>query len=402
MSLFVGARIIFALSQWAIIAGLSKVAGLSLVGAYGAALAVVTPIFTLAAMGMRQAAATDIRHEFSTSVYLTARLISGVVAILMTAGVGLILFGPTLTYWICLALAPVKFMEATAELRYGLLQKHDRHGAIAVSMIVRSLANIGCILAGYALTGSIITALLINAAAVLAVSLALEGPLLRKLTATEPKLAWQARLGQAARLIRQCFPLGVSAFLITSLHALPRLVVERMLGLEAAGVFTVFSMTFQAVANLVQVAGVSAITRIARDFHSTARKQTAGLVLKISGALILLNIVGTLAATPISKPLIGLVFSAPISEAWALFIALSLASSFRYAGEIARLPVSAARRFGLQVKIDLALLAAAVPSTLGLTAQYGSWGAAMATGATGLVFYVSYAVATARLARSVA
>jgi len=400
MSLFVGARVIFALSQWAIIAGLSKVAGLSLVGAYGAALAVITPIFTLAAMGMRQAAATDIHHEFPTRVYLTARLISGVVAILLAAGVGLILFGPSLTYWICLALAPVKFMEATAELRYGLLQKHDRHGAIAVSMIVRSLANIACILVGYVLTGSIIAALLINGVAVLAVGLVLEGPMLHRLSAAEPKLALRAMLGQAARLIRQCFPLGISAFLVTTLHALPRLAVERMLGLEVAGVFTVFSMTFQAAANLVQVAGVSAITRIARDFRSAAKAGTAGLVLKVSGALIGLNVAVTLAVIPISQSMLSLMFSPQIGEAWALFIALSLASSFRYAGELARLPVSAARRFGLQLKIDLALLAAGVPCILALTALHGSWGAALATGATGLAFYASYALTTARLSRS--
>ena len=77
--------LVFSLSQWGIISAIAKIGGAEKVGIYALALAVVSPVFSLANLNLRSVQSTDIHRQYTFIQYRNLRLLTSFTALMVIA-----------------------------------------------------------------------------------------------------------------------------------------------------------------------------------------------------------------------------------------------------------------------------------------------------------------------------
>src|SRR5262245_26234 len=83
---FVG-NLVYAASQWAMLAVLAKLGNPVMVGQFALALSISAPVIMFTNLALRQVQATDARRDYSFGIYLGLRLITTALSLLIVAGI---------------------------------------------------------------------------------------------------------------------------------------------------------------------------------------------------------------------------------------------------------------------------------------------------------------------------
>jgi|GEM_PF-3080445 len=151
-----------ALSQWLMVWTLSYGATALAVGQFGIAMAWLSPIFGLSGLQLRSLLATECDIEASVSAYQTLFCIGLVVAMVLVLATVVIESGnPDLAYVVATA-SLLKFAEAFADYRYGMLLQAGRSLNIAVSQCMRAVLAVVSFSATCWLTSNLIWALCVS------------------------------------------------------------------------------------------------------------------------------------------------------------------------------------------------------------------------------------------------
>src|SRR5215203_2877989 len=263
---------VYALTQWGMIVVLAKLGTPKMVGQFALALALTAPVIMFTNLNLQVVQATDARNHYRFQDYLSLRLITTTVALLLILGLVFVADHKLETAPIILLVGLAKAFEAVSDIFYGLLQKHERMDRVAKSMILKGIFSLSMLAIVVYFTNSLVWGI-ISLAFVWAIVLfgydTYSGAhILTILPQTTDKIV-RAKTRPAsllrpnwapiilAKLAWLALPLGLVMALISLNMNIPRYFVEGYLGEHELGIFAAIAY--------IMVAGQTAVTALGQS-----------------------------------------------------------------------------------------------------------------------------------------
>jgi O-antigen/teichoic acid export membrane protein len=366
---------VYALSQWSVLVILARLAAPETVGRYAVGLAVCAPVLLLANLSLRTVQVTDARGEHRFADHLTLRLLTCAGALAVIAVTGAVIGGETGLVVLLVGIA--KAVDALADVCFGLFQRHERLVHVAVSLIVNGLGTVTLTGGIYAVTGSLPWAVTGSiGASVLAVLCCLvpaRALLARDITA---RAVAAARRESVVSLARIALPLGIASAL-TSLSAnLPLYAVHELLGTREAGIFAALAYVGLAATTVISAVGQAVLPGLSRLYANGDRAGLLWLLGRLVGGAAVAGALAVGAVVALGRPALALVYGAPYMEHATLLAWLVAATGIGAVAWFLDAAVSAARRFGDQLRTGFLVLAVVAAAALLLVPRFGLAGAA--------------------------
>lgn len=379
------------ISQWGLLAILSKLMDVGAVGLFGLAMAVIVPVTQLFDLGLRKAQATDVAGEYHFNHYFSLRVVTSSVALLLIiligSALGVGVYGWTVVFLMALA----KVIEGQSDVFHGLFQYHGRMDYIARARMLRGPLGLSLFALGILVTGDQRVASLGLIVAAFAVFLLSDVRLARRFltvagaedgrgnlsdTDTHKAIAFVWDMKRMSALIRQVLPLGVVALLASLQMNIPRYSLEHQQGLEALGYFTAVSVLYSATARMANAMAHSASASMARGFAAADRRSVVVLYGKLGVLGLLLGVGGVLAVMIMGREILTVLYTEAYADYADILVLVMIAAAIRHLGSMWQLGIVAARRFRLHLMQYIGNIAVTAVASVLLIGPYGVAGAA--------------------------
>jgi len=395
-------KVVYTLTQFGILAVVAHLGPPEDVGAMTLASAIVTPLFFLTSMGMRDVHAVDDLDTFTRADYVALRLFGGVVAILL-AGV-LALTYQASSGWVVqattISFAFVKFFGAQSSVNHGMFQREERMDFVSASILVRGISGFAIFTLVYWYFRSLPLALACEALAWLATNVFDQRLLARLGAQTFFTELSGVRPRKVVKLLWWVLPVGVSLWLTRAGMSAPPLVLEHHADLATVGVFGAMIYLHTALSMMSGVLGSASASRMRKLYRAGEQKAFARLAMRMTLGSAALGAVGVFIAWLIGEPFLGIAFG-PEYRRGDLFVVVMLASAISITGGPLLTAISAGQAFRQRMTVSLAVAGVAVIASLLLVPPYGAIGAAWALVATTtanlLLTMLSFRLVSARI-----
>ncbi|GAB4471745.1 MAG: hypothetical protein Kow00124_09130 [Anaerolineae bacterium] len=341
---------------------LAKLGSAEMVGQFSLGLAVTAPVITLSSLGLREAQATDARHEYLFGDYLGLRISMTALAFLVIFGIVIIVGYPAEVTMVILAVGLAKAFEAISDTFYGLFQRYERMDRVALSLVIKGPLSLVALSAGVYLTDSVFWGTMGMALTWALILLgcdayngwriikACQGTDNAPLTPYSRQQTLRPRWNPATlfRLAWLTLPLGLTGLLRSLETNIPRYFVEGQLGAAILGIFTALAYFDRAGGIVVSALGRSATPRLSHYYAAKNSTAFRSLLLKMAGMGLLLGGAGVLIAAVGGKELLTL-FYRPEYARQDVFILLMAAAGMHYINQFIMCGPTAARRFRVQL-----------------------------------------------------
>ncbi|THF87144.1 lipopolysaccharide biosynthesis protein [Deinococcus sp. KSM4-11] len=367
-------NVVYAASQWGMLVVLARLATPQVVGQYSLALAVSAPVFMALNLQLRGVQATDAAQDFRFGDYLTLRLITTVLALIVL--VAMIQNYAPETHLVIGLIGLAKAFESISDVLYGRMQARERMDRIARSTLIKGPLSLLSLLLGFIWAG------LSGAAGLLATSwllllLTYDLPNARRLSTSEDSR--RGGLPVMGRLLRTALPLGVVMGLVSLSANLPRYQIEATLGTSALGIYSALAYLMVALGIVVGAVGQAASPRLARYVASGNQKSFWVLMGRMLLAGLGLGVAGVLGAAGLGRPVLFLMYGPNYAQDLPLFVWLMGAAAFSYLASFMGFGMTAARQFKQQVPLFALMVVLLWLLCRWLIPAYGLVGAAWAT-----------------------
>jgi O-antigen/teichoic acid export membrane protein len=384
---------VYSACQWGMLVLLAKLGNPQMVGQYGLAIAIATPVFALSSLQLRAVLTTDVRERIHFGEYLGFRLLTTALSLLVIGGAAIVTRHPWDSTLVILIVGVAQGLEIVSDLYYARMQFHDHMDRIAKSMIVRGVLGLAAMGAAVYLTGSVIWGVI---ALTLARALVVVGYDIRKSThvlprnVSDPKEAgqivaaaedslrprWNSRV--QVELLRTSITLGVIAMLVSLLPNIPRYFIAGSLGERALGIFTATAFLVASGNLIVNALGQSAFVRLAKHYAAGDVRRFNSLLLKLVGIAAVLGLGGIGVAVLFGRVLLTLLYRPEYAKHTDVLIAMMVAGAMTYVAGLMASAVTSARCFGRQIPLLMTAVASAAIASKVLIPTHGLLGAAFA------------------------
>lgn len=370
-------KAVFALTQFGILAVVAHLGPPEDVGAMTLASALVTPLFFLTSMGMRDVHAVDDLDRFTRADYVALRLLGGTVAVMLACLLAVTYQSSSgwLVQATTIAFAFVKFFGAQSSLNHGVFQRAQRMDFVSTSILTRGLSGLLMFTLVYWLTESLPLAMASEAAAWFGTNI-LDQRLLARLGArTRLAELVTVQLSMIGRLAWWILPVGASLWFLRMGQSAPSLVLGRYTDLATVGVFGAMTYLHTALAMMSGVLGSAAAARLRRLYRDGERRQFARLALKLTLLSSSLGATGVLIAWIGGEPILALLFGEEYMRG-DLFAVVMLASAISITGDPLLTAITAGQAFRRRMTISATVGIVAFAASFVLIPTHGAMGAA--------------------------
>jgi O-antigen/teichoic acid export membrane protein len=381
-------NVVFAASQWTIIAMIAKLGTSEMVGQYVLGLAVGAPVFLLLNMQLRSVQVTDAHSRYDFEDYFSLRLITVIV------GAGIIIVFSVIssyghsTLMVIIALTAAKVSESLSDISYGHFQKKERMDWIATSLMLRGLLGAATIVCILWLTNHLDWATFGLAVTWILILLFYDR---KQLLSSEGRVVFPPRLENSLRLTRTAAPLGIVMLLISLNVNLPRYFVEYYWNAEQLGYFGAISYVAVAASTIVYALGQASSARLAL-YGVEKRAKFVALISRLLAFSIAIGLFGVAVAVLWGQQLLSALYSPDYSRYYIPFRWIMVGTAFEYIASTCLYGITALQAYKVQVPgyAIIVLLKAYlcylwIP-TLGVT---GAAYASVAVGVTQLLIWLS-------------
>jgi O-antigen/teichoic acid export membrane protein len=367
---------VFAAVQWAIIILIARIGSPEMDGSYALALAIAAPVFMLANLNLRAFQATDIQGAFQFGEYLSVRLLTSVVAMCVVAGLCLLGIVPAAHVMVVLAVSAAKAFETLSDAFYGLFQRHEELDLVARSLVLRGCLGFIGMAGGLAIGGSLEAGATGMAAAWLLVIAVVDVPGSRRFA------GWPGlRLGRSTiDLIRRAAPLGLVMMMLAISQSIPTYVIEYALGTEQLGFYAsvaYFLVAGRIVSNAVSQSSSPRLARFLVQRNAPAFRRLLHMNLLLG---LTLGVAGVLVSILLGEQLLGLVYGQAYARYGLLLTCTMAAAGLGFMAAFLGAALTAARRFGAMVTMNLLSLVATGLLCWWAIPLFGLLGAPLAVG----------------------
>lgn len=369
-----------ALTQLALIMITAHMGQLDDVGALTLATAVVTPLFFLASLGMREVHTVDDLTHFTRSDYVALRFLGGVVALVLTTIITVTLFAGSgsLVQSTLLLLALVRFFGTQSDLNHGIFQRAERLDYVAWSILVRGSAGILGFAIAFWVWRSLPIALCFQALAWAMAYRVADLRLLERLGQRVPWAElWATDCGKVLRLAWWLLPVGLALLLARGAISVPSIALERSAGLSAVGLFGALAYVHTGLNMVANTLGSATAARLRRHIRLGEVQALRVLMRRLYGISLGVAVVSVAVAWVFGAPLLTLMFG-PEYAARALFTVIVFGSSLTLLATPLITLLTAAQVLRVRLAIAAASFGVALIASLVLIPDHGLMGAAWA------------------------
>ena len=363
----IGGQLGYVLSQMLVLSALARLRGAEAVGEFGLALALTTPAFMFVNMGGKSSQASDVTHKYSFAEYAGLVVIAAILAAVASILAGLFFAQTENALWIIVVVAATKVVESISTLSYGAFQQAGRVDKVALSLLFRGTLTVALFVLFLWLGFSTALAFCAQLLVWSVMAFVRDYPLASHMA--DGRFVWPSTdWRRIYRLARETAPLGASYVVNSLLVSLPRLFVERSVGLSAVGLLTVVNYFQQAGTMLFTAMSQAIVNRFARlrqrNSDKALRRTLKALFLFVSAC----SAIGLFLAIFAGEWVLLLVFGPEFAAAKNLLVLVAVALCARLFGVIPQSLLHAERRFTtflfrelLTVVVCAAFLAICVP-----------------------------------------
>jgi O-antigen/teichoic acid export membrane protein len=372
----------YMLCQWATLVVLARWGSPESVGQFGLALATTAPIILFTGLGLRRVFATDVQADCRFADYLGLRLVSNVAAMGLSAMVVWMAGYRAETAFVVLAMGVAKSIEATSDIVYGLFQRQGRVDFVARSLLLRGPLSVAGLGAGFLATGSVFWGVLGMGAGWLAVFGAYDWPRAARLQGSAVCVNGDAATfaRRAAALAALALPLGIVALLSSLKASIPALVIAKLLGEGALGLFMALAYFHAASNRIVTALGEAATVRLAATFAKGDERGFARLVGSMLLAALGIGAAGLGIAAVAGGPLMGLFYGSEYAAQGAVLVLIMAAACAANLQTVLDYAMTSARQFRIQPWLYGASAGLLLILCVVLVPAHGLRGAAIALG----------------------
>jgi O-antigen/teichoic acid export membrane protein len=406
-------NVVYSACQWAMLVLLAKLGNPEMVGQYGLAMAIATPVLALSSLQLRSVLTTDVKEKTPFGEYLGFRLLTTLLSLIVISGIALRSRRESMLVIVVMGVS--QGIEMVADLYYGRMQFHDNMDRIAKSMIVRGVLGLAAMGAGVYLTHRVIWGVIgltvARAVVLLGYDISKRTQLLPRqaVGAIEAKQILDAGTGllqprwtfkAQSDLFRTSIALGVIAMLVSLLPNIPRYFLVGTFGEHALGIFTATAFLVST-GNLVMTAmGQAAFVRLAKLYGARDVAGFNKLLVRLLGIALLLGVGGIGVAVLFGHLLLTLLYRPEYAEHTDLLVAMMIAGALSYLGSVLGSAVTSARSFRPQIPVLSAAAGAGAIASWLLIRPYGLLGAGLAVVTTSAVLCVGHSILLWRVRRS--
>lgn len=371
------ARIFAVITQFAVLTIVVHMGTPQDVGALTLASAIVTPLFFLTSMGMKEVHVVDDLVKFTRQDYQALRIVSGFVAILLT--VFIVLFfqdDETRTVQLsAIAYSFVRFFGAQTNMNHGIFQRAERLDYVAISTVGRGLVGLAAFAVAFWFTGSLPMAFLVETVAWFISYYCIDRVFLIRMAADVRLSRLRAvRLRTMLSLLWWVLPLGVSLWMIRTANSVPPMVLARYADLAAVGVFGTLAYAHSAISVAMGPMGTASAPRLRRYYKNGDRRAFVGLSATLVLVAAAFGLIGIAGAWFFGDFVLNLVFGAAYRDAPLLTIIVT-GTAFNIVGMQMMVSLTAAQAFRQRLICSAIGLVAAGGAALILIPEEGIYGA---------------------------
>lgn len=402
----------YALCQWAMLIALAKFGRPELVGEFALALAITAPVYTFACLNLRSVQATDARREHRFAEYLGLRLVAVALAQSVVSGIIVICGYSGRRGLVIAVVGAAKAFEAISDICYGLAQQNERMERIGRSLMLKGTLQVSIFTVAARVTGDLLFCVAGQALANALVLVVYDRRSARFILAAAPgRITW-ARLAALIRpraplmtLARLALPLGAVATLDSLNLNVPRYFLEHSWGAHRLGVYSAMAYLMfpggMIAGSFYQAASARLAQAWTRDIGQF-RALLLGLV-RVGAANGLAGVVGALL---FGGPFLSFLYRPEYAREPLVLAYLMTAAGVGYVASGLAVGLYAARRFSIQLPIEVAGAGVTLAACFLLVPRFGLAGAAwalilgMSTWCLGCAAALAVALRSARAASS--
>jgi O-antigen/teichoic acid export membrane protein len=383
---------IYALMQWGVIIALAKIGDPTSVGSFTLATAIATPVLLFTNLQLRALQASDARSDFQFSDYVSLRVATSSIGFLLIVAFALLGGYPTYVAGAVVVVGAAKCIESFSDVLYGLFQRHERFERTAKSLIIRSSASLIAVVAVMVTTGSVLLVCLAIAIAWLLTLVFYDLDRAKRLLSSHENLNRYATVRdwvpfattRMMALTKLAFPLGIVMLLISLNLNIPRIVIERELGIRQLGYFGAMAYPVFAGSVAVFALGEAMVPRLSREFIA-APERFVRVWCRLLVMASLIAAIGVVVVATWGSDLLGILYGSVYQEHGTTFTWLIIGAGFSYLGSANCYALTAARRLKIQVPLFAVVTGATLVGAIVLVPRNGLVGAGQAMAISGLI-----------------
>lgn len=373
-------NVVYALSQWGMLAAIAKLGSPSMVGEFALGLAISAPVYMFTNMQLRSIQATDARGDYSFADYFGLRLICSIAGLLAVGLIALFGSGAHEAMLVVAMVGAAKYFESMSDAVYGFCQKHERMKLIAISLTVKGIGSVTALALVLRITRSIVLATCAMAFVWLLLFALLDLRWAAQLLQSEPPAArrWlpRWRQGTVIRLCALAFPMGLQMMLASLTISIPRYVVAHDLGTGMLGIYAAMAYFIAAGSTVISAVGNSVQARLSRSWYASI-PEFRKLVIRCSGFAFTVGLFATLVAAVAGKPILSTFYRPEYATHIGVFELLMFSAGFFYVGSILNAAVAVARCFWIYTLSYVIVPIVTLIAAWFLVPVFGLFGAAL-------------------------
>jgi O-antigen/teichoic acid export membrane protein len=381
--MFVG-NAIYAGCQFAVLMLLAKLLRPEFVGEYTLGLAIVYPVIALMSFQLRAVLASDIYRQTPFGHYLSLRLLTTGLALLIILATTRILDYRLELSAVVVMVGIAQAIETVSDIYYARLQLCNNMLGISKSLIARAVLSVIALAAGTYLGKNLLWAI---AGIIIARAGVLFGYDMRERTHGLNRQSNEFQheglrplfnLKAQRELLSFNFPLGILTLLVTLNSSMPSYFIKHALGERALGIFSAIGFVVS-VGSLAAVSlGQSAFTRLARAYAM----ENIGEFWSLMGLLLVLGaavgICGIIVSKIAGREILTILFRPEYAEQADLLPWIMAAGGMGYMAQFVGIGMTAARNYKPQIALLSLVSASLSVASYLLVARRGLLGAIFA------------------------
>jgi len=361
--------------QWIVLMVLAKLLSPEDVGYYALGLAITAPVVLFSMLQLRAILVTDAKSLHGFEDYLGLRIVTNLLAGIIVLGIMVFLKGRySIGVYAVIALILVnKVVEATSDICYGLMQKHERLDKVAKSLILRNLFGTLLFAVVIKLTSNLILGTFAIGIWWLVVLLVYDRRNVELYCHFKPRFDRKAILS----IFILGLPLGIAIGIMSLNSNMSRYFVEAYLGSESLGFFAAMAYVVIGVTRAIMALGHSGSARLAQYFCYN-RKAYIKLLSKMMAVVFCLAIATVLFGKYFGKTFLTIVYKPEYAEKQDVFFLLLVSAGIAMLASMLGYGMTATRSFKSQVPLCAIICSVTFVLSWMLMPKYGMKGAAWA------------------------
>ncbi len=371
-------NLVFAATQWVLLIFVARLGTAEQVGYITLAAAIVTPVFALTGLSLRDARAVDHGRESTDQDYFLLRMMMTAAAVALAVVVIFGVYGGAATAFIAAALALVltKIPHTQSALNYGIAQTRGRFDVIVKSQVLRGILGVACFAAAFALTKSVGAGFVAQALCWIVVMVICERrPLAQDGVVFGVRDARGPQIRRALGLMVWLLPLSIAGVLqMVSLYV-PRIALAEYVTFEELGLFGAIYYFLTAIQTVIRSISQASVSRMAKAASLGNAKRLRRITAIVMGANLLLGLVIIAGALIVGEWVVGAVYGAQYVNSF-LIVMVAVTAALQLLMGATQYALLASHHFWLRLWINVLCLLAAIGLSLWLIPERGADGAA--------------------------